>query len=165
MPKKVLTLCLVCRDDPPSPEAPDGQRKILLGMKKRGFGMGKWNGFGGKVTEGETIEDATKRELLEESGLTATTLEKVGVLQFSWQGKEEDILEVHSFKAIDFSGEPQETEEMKPEWFLIKDIPFENMWPDDKYWVPLFLEGKKFEGKFLYDDDNNVVEYDLKETT
>ena len=134
-------------------------------MKKRGFGMGKWNGFGGKVNEGETIEDATKRELLEESGLTAANLEKVGVLQFSWQGKEEDILEVHSFNALDFSGEPQETEEMKPQWFNINEIPFEKMWPDDKYWVPLFLEGKKFEGKFLYDDDNNVVEYDLKETT
>ena len=23
--------------------------KVLLGMKKRGFGVGKWNGFGGKV--------------------------------------------------------------------------------------------------------------------
>ncbi|MSU60307.1 MAG: 8-oxo-dGTP diphosphatase [Candidatus Staskawiczbacteria bacterium] len=152
MSKKVLTLCLICREG-----------AILLGMKKRGFGMGKWNGFGGKVNEGETIEDATKRELLEESGLTATTLEKVGILRFNWQGKEEDILEVHSFKALDFSGEPMETEEMKPQWFSIKDIPFEKMWPDDKYWVPLFLEGKKFEGKFLYDNENNVVEYDLKE--
>ena len=25
-------------------------REVLLGMKKRGFGTGKWNGFGGKVT-------------------------------------------------------------------------------------------------------------------
>ena len=23
--------------------------RVLLGMKKRGFGVGKWNGFGGKV--------------------------------------------------------------------------------------------------------------------
>ena len=53
--KKVLTLCLILKDG-----------KMLLGMKKRGFGMGNWNGFGGKVQEGETIEDATKRELLEE---------------------------------------------------------------------------------------------------
>lgn len=28
---------------------------ILLGWKKRGFGQGKWNGFGGKVEPGETI--------------------------------------------------------------------------------------------------------------
>ena len=28
---------------------------ILLAMKKRGFGINKWNGAGGKVEEGETI--------------------------------------------------------------------------------------------------------------
>ena len=42
--KKVLTLVYI-RDD----------ENILLGLKKRGFGTGKWNGFGGKVQAGETI--------------------------------------------------------------------------------------------------------------
>ena len=28
--------------------------KVLLGMKKRGFGVGKWNGFGGKVSAHRT---------------------------------------------------------------------------------------------------------------
>lgn len=31
------------------------QKQILLAMKKRGFGVGKWNGAGGKVEDGETI--------------------------------------------------------------------------------------------------------------
>ena len=35
--------------------------RVLLGMKKRGFGAGKWNGFGGKVETGETIEDGARR--------------------------------------------------------------------------------------------------------
>jgi len=34
---------------------------ILLGMKKRGFGAGRWNGFGGKVDADETILQAAKR--------------------------------------------------------------------------------------------------------
>ena len=38
-------------------------------MKKRGFGAGRWNGFGGKVAPAETIEDAARRELLEEAGV------------------------------------------------------------------------------------------------
>ena len=42
--RKVLTLAFIR----------DGDR-LLLGMKKRGFGAGKWNGFGGKVDPGETI--------------------------------------------------------------------------------------------------------------
>lgn len=34
---------------------------ILLGLKKRGFGLGKWNGFGGKVIAGETFTQAAVR--------------------------------------------------------------------------------------------------------
>ena len=53
-------------------------------MKKRGFGEGRWNGFGGKLHEGETCEEAALRELEEESGLKATSVEKVGELHFSF---------------------------------------------------------------------------------
>ena len=151
MSRKILTLCLIQKD---------GQ--MLLGMKKRGFGMGKWNGFGGKVGGGETIEEAMRRELREESGLTAIMLEKVGVLDFSWKAKPEDILEVNIFKA-DVSGQPVETEEMVPQWFDIDEIPFESMWADDKYWIPLFLEGKNFKGEFIFDGDNNIVSHTLHE--
>ena len=35
--------------------------KVLLGYKKRGFGADRWNGFGGKVQQGETIEEAAIR--------------------------------------------------------------------------------------------------------
>lgn len=47
---KLLTLVLVVQPG-----------RVLLGMKKRGFGAGRWNGFGGKVQSGETIEDAARR--------------------------------------------------------------------------------------------------------
>lgn len=69
--KKVLTLCLLCQ--PP---------RILLGMKKRGFGAGRWNGFGGKLEQGESIEEAAKREFLEEAGITVGEIDKRGVLEF-----------------------------------------------------------------------------------
>ena len=48
-------------------------QKVLLGYKKRGFGAGRWNGFGGKVETGETLEQAARRELKEESGAQNTT--------------------------------------------------------------------------------------------
>ncbi len=153
MTRKILTLLIIHKD---------GQ--VLLGMKKRGFGMGKWNGFGGKVEKDETIEDAAKRELFEEVGITVPSIEKLGVLDFSWRGKEQDILEVNIFRATDFSGEPQETEEMKPQWFDIAEIPFDKMWVDDKYWMSLFLENKKFSGKFVFDEHTNILEYELKES-
>ena len=147
--KKILTLCIIHQHP-----------KILLGLKKRGFGMGRWNGFGGKIENGETIEDAAKRELLEEAGIVVENLEQFGTLEFSWEGKPE-ILEVHIFKVNEFSGEPEESEEMKPQWFKIDQIPYELMWPDDRYWMHLFLENKKFKGRFLFDESDNVLEHSL----
>ena len=137
--------------------------KILLGMKKRGFGKGKWNGFGGKV-EMEGVEDAAKRELMEEGGLEAKDLEKVGILDFEFQGNPE-IIQVHIFKIGDYSGEPEESEEMRPKWFHIDEIPFMEMWPDDMYWMPMFLKGKKFKGKFLFGEGNAILEKELEEVT
>ena len=124
--------------------------RILLAMKKRGFGAGKWNGVGGKLETGETVEEAAKREAWEEIGVTITDMEKFGVIDFTFQ-EGSDPMEVHIFKVNQFDGAPAETEEMKPEWFDVDKIPFADMWPDDQYWLPLLLQGKKFRGRFLFD--------------
>lgn len=146
--KKVQTLCIIHKHP-----------YILLGMKKRGFGVGNWNGFGGKVHAGETIPDAAHRELFEEAGIEARNMEKAGILNFSFpDGKN---LEVHIFRADDFLGEPSESEEMVPKWFHIDEIPFNEMWPDDKHWMPLFLHGKKFNGKFTFDENSNISDFEL----
>lgn len=131
-------------------------------MKKRGFGVGRWNGFGGKVAEGETIEEAAKRELFEEASVRAGDIKKIGVIDFYWKDKE-DIIEVNIFKSESFTGIPTESEEMKPQWFDIKDIPFKDMWQDDTHWMPLFLDNKKFRGKFIFDDNDNILEKELNE--
>lgn len=146
----VQTLCIVYK----YPE-------MLLGMKKRGFGAEKWNGFGGKLEDGENIEEAAKREIKEEAGIAINKLEKFGIITFEFKNNPE-MPEVHIFRAKEFSGEPVETEEMKPQWFDIKNIPYDSMWPDDRFWMPLFLEGKKFRGKFLFDDYNKIIKHDLE---
>lgn len=33
-------------------------------------------------------------------------------------------------------------DEMIPSWFNLKDLPFQEMWKDDQYWMPLFLAVK-----------------------
>jgi len=149
--KKLLTLCIIHQHP-----------KVLLGMKKRGFGVGRWNGFGGKVVPGETIEDAAKREMFEEAGIKLKNIEKVAIIEFEFKGNPE-ILETHIFKSNDFDGVPTESEEMKPKWFFIDEIPFKEMWPDDIHWIPLFLKGKKFKGKFLFGEADAVLEKELIE--
>ena len=151
--KKQLTLCIIHQGD-----------KVLLGMKKRGFGAGRWNGFGGKVDPGETVEEAARREVKEEAGIAVDDLTKLGVIDFEFQGKP-GILEVNIFKSTGFSGETAESDEMKPQWFDVDKIPFAEMWPDDIHWMPLFLSGKRFTGSFLFGEDggNTIVEKELRE--
>jgi 8-oxo-dGTP diphosphatase/2-hydroxy-dATP diphosphatase len=145
-PRKLLTLCLITKDN-----------QVLLGMKKKGFGAGRWNGFGGKVEQGESIEDAAKREVQEEAGVTVDTLEEVGVISFDFEEDQGKILEVHIFKADSFSGEPAESDEMNPQWFAVDQIPYEQMWSDDQYWLPMLLAGKHFEGNFLFDRPSDAT--------
>lgn len=137
------------------------QNQILLGMKKRGFGQDRWNGFGGKVQPNEEIRTAAMRELLEEANIQVADLKPRGILTFEFGGQP-DILEVHLFSADEFIGEPKETEEMKPQWFDLDKIPFDSMWPDDPYWLPLILQSKNVEGKFLFRDKNAVLKHEIK---
>jgi 8-oxo-dGTP diphosphatase/2-hydroxy-dATP diphosphatase len=129
-------------------------------MKKRGFGAGRWNGFGGKVESGETIAEAAARELFEESNLVAGDLLEIGILIFKFADATPD-LEVHVFRVDKFTGEPQESEEMRPQWFKIADIPYEQMWADDILWLPLLIAGQKFKGEFVFDRPSSA-EYAAK---
>ena len=149
--KKIMTLVII-HDHP----------RVLLGKKKRGFGVGRWNGFGGKVNEGESIEKAAVRELKEEVGIETFQIEKIGINEFEWQNGSE-TLEVHIFKSKDFRGEPSESDEMSPRWFFADEIPFGEMWSDDVYWFPYFMRGKKFRGKFIFDEKDKVIDYSLNE--
>lgn len=152
--RTILTLCLIVRDD-----------RILLGMKKRGFGMGRWNGFGGKVEEGESIEEGAKRETLEESGVTITEMEAVGIHEFEFARDRGNILEVHVYRVTAWEGEPHETEEMRPQWFTTDAIPYDAMWPDDIHWIPVFLAGKKFRTRFLFGEGDSVLENHVEEVS
>lgn len=150
---KVHTLCMIGKED-----------KVLLGMKKKGLGTGWWNGFGGKVEPGEEIETAAVRETEEEIGIKISELEKRGVIFFHFEG-DPDIIEVHIFAALQFEGEPQESEEMKPEWFDKDKMPYENMWPADREWLPMYLEGKYFGGDVNFTQDKEVISFDIHEVT
>lgn len=88
-PLKQATLCYLIKDD-----------QVLLAMKKRNFGEGKWNGIGGKPNLQETIEQAMIRETEEEISVTPTNFEKVAVIDF-YHPEEKTVLgwnqQVHVF--------------------------------------------------------------------
>eukprot|EP00741_Cyanophora_paradoxa_P020654 tig00021281_g19935.t1 len=150
--RKILTLVLVRKEG-----------HVLLGQKKRGFGQGFWNGFGGKLEQGETLEQAAHRELYEEAGIKARAMFHRGVLDFDWTDPSFSTpLQVHVFAVHEWDGEPHETEEMKPQWYHEKEIPLDKMWLDDRYWLPLFLANTYFHGWFYFRGDDHLIDFNIK---
>ncbi|MDD2487074.1 MAG: 8-oxo-dGTP diphosphatase [Candidatus Gracilibacteria bacterium] len=135
--------------------------EILLNMKKRGFGEGKYNGAGGKLESGETIIEGAKRELYEETGidLSAERFEKKGFFHFTFENRTDWNQEVTLFVIKDYTGEAFETEEMKPTWFNTEEIPYDKMWEDDSYWLPRVIKGEDVEYEFNFNDDGNILNY------
>lgn len=131
--------------------------QVLLAMKKRGFGAGKWNGYGGKVLEEETPRKAAIRELEEESSLIVAegALEQVALVRFYFEEKQ--LFECHVFLAEKWEGEPRESDEMNPCWFVILGLPFEKMWVADSKWIPLILSGKKLEVKVNFNASGDEI--------
>lgn len=140
--------------------------EILLAMKKRGFGEGRWNGVGGKLEPGESLEQAMIRETNEEIGVIPTKYEKVGDIRFDEFFKGEPaLMHVHVFVATEWSGEPAESEEMAPRWFNCADVPYADMWSDDPYWLPQVLDGKKISADFKLNESDNILSQKVDEVT
>ena len=125
--------------------------KVLLIRKKRGLGAGKINGPGGKLEPGESARDAAVREVQEEIGVTPLDLEDRGELHFQFA----DGYSLHCavFVAQDLEGEPIETAEATPFWVSTDALPLDEMWEDDRYWLPQVLAGQRFQGWFLFDGE------------
>ena len=151
---KQTTLCLLIKEN-----------EIFLAMKKRGFGVGRWNGTGGKFDpeKGDSsILDAAIRETKEEIGVEVKNPKKVGLFHFKFANKEEWNQDVSLFVAREWLGEPTESEEMMPKWFSFDKIPYESMWPDDTHWLPHILKNKKLEADFLFGEGDKILDYNIK---
>ncbi len=138
----------------------DGQ--ILLGLKARKMGAGRRSNPGGNLEEKDvSIEASAKREVWEEIKVVVEEMEKVGVIDFAMPHKGIDI-QMHIFKVTRFSGEPQETTELRDlRWYPRDQQPLKEMWPDDEFWLPYYLEGKQFTGKFLLGEQEAVLNHEI----
>ena len=64
---------------------------------------------------------------------------------------------MHVFLARRWEGNPVESDEMRPTWCKINELPFESMWDDAFYWLPRILQGEETKARFVYKDDNQTV--------
>lgn len=140
-PKDLATLLFLFRGD-----------EVLLIHKKRGLGMGKINGPGGRLEPGESYPAAAVRETEEETGLRVSGLWETAELSFVFV----DGYSLHAkiFFADRFEGEPSESDEAIPFWCPVKEIPWHRMWADDPLWLKPALLGNYVTGRFIFDGDD-----------
>lgn len=146
---RLTTLCYVVKDE-----------KVLLAMKKRGLGEGKWNGPGGKVQFGETPLQACKREFFEETQAGVVDPEHRGIIEFVFEKKPDWDQRCYIYVGRDLSGQPQETEEMLPAWYKLDELPFDKMWEDDALWLLGVLKGGRVNMRFYFDEQGVMDKYE-----
>ncbi|KAJ2674517.1 Nudix (Nucleoside diphosphate linked moiety X)-type motif 1 [Coemansia sp. RSA 1085] len=146
----------------PFERSSDGVGRVLLGLKKRGLGEGLWNGFGGKLETGETLYACAQRELEEECGLMAKRLDYVGVLFMKCSDELE--LTIFVYTAEDLVGDIVESDEMRPQWFHVNELPYTGAYEESRLWWPAMLDGARFTGHFTFNGDD-LVEHCIEEVT
>ena len=96
--------------------------RILLGKRGEGYGKGTWGLPGGHLEFGESLEDAARRELKEETGLRAKSLTFKNIVN----RKSGDSHYIHIGFLAEADGEPELCE---PEacsewgWFPLDTLP------------------------------------------
>ena len=130
----------------------DGE--LLLIHKKRGFGGGKINGPGGRIEPGESSTEAAIREVAEEVGLRIESPQRMADLKFAFT--DGYTLEVDVYVTARFHGDPTETDEAKPFWTTLDEIPYDRMWEDDRLWLPRVLRGEYVSGRFVFHEDRMI---------
>ena len=137
----------------------DDEGRVLLGRKRRGMGVGKWNGFGGKIEPGETMRQCAVRELREESGITVRPedLDLAADLYFDLPSDGRWSHGGMVYFVRKWQGVPHLSEEMEPRWFSLDQLPYEEMWEADRIWLPQLLAGKQLRGTNLFAPDGDHV--------
>ncbi len=141
-------------------------RRVLLQLKAKGrFGGGFWNAPGGKLADGEAPEEATVREVREETGLAVGDLRDHGTLSFYFGTPAEPDIVVRVYAAGHVEGELQANDEGKLEWFDEESLPYDQMWADDRFWLPHVLAGRRVAGVFRFSGDmTQLLSHELEVT-
>ena len=125
-------------------------------VKENDENRDKWIGIGGKLESGESPHDCARREILEETGFCADTLNYRGLVTFV--SNEYGTEYMHLFTCNDFSGKMiSECDEGELAWVDIDKIHTLPIWEGDKIFFELLKnESRFFSLKLVYDKDSLV---------
>lgn len=112
----------------------------------------KWIGIGGKFEEGESPEDCMRREMREETGLSAESWEYRGIVTFV--SDEWGTEYMHLFRCLDFSGQISDCDEGVLEWIEKDRLLSLPIWEGDRIFLRLLdSDCPFFSLKLCYEGD------------
>lgn len=132
-------------------EKDDSYLLLYRNKKDVDVNKNKWIGVGGHVEPGETIEEALKREIKEETGLDVIRYEKKGVIYFNC----EDLSEImHLYVVSEVQGNLIECNEGTLQYIKKNDLFSLPMWAGDKIFLKKLLTNDPyFELELNYQND------------
>lgn len=143
---KQTTLCYIEKDE----------KYLMLHRTKKenDINKDKWIGIGGHIEPGETALDCARREIFEETGLSAKDIHYRGVVTFHSDIYESE--QMHLFSVYDFEGDITECDEGELEWIDKSELFSLPMWEGDKIFLSLIANPKEkfFELTLSYSKDN-----------
>lgn len=121
--------------------------------------LGKYNGIGGKLERDEDVWEGMRREIREETGLEATSMQLRGTLAWADFGPRKEDWLAFVFLVDGFTGDPlAENEEGTLSWKSVDRIGELPMWKGDRLFLPLVFDGdeRPFHGYMRYEGDEPV---------
>jgi len=121
----------------------------------------KWVGVGGKFEEKETPFDCVRREIFEETGLTAGKLNYRGLVTFV--SNEFGTEYMHLFHTNEFSGElTRDCNEGNLEWVDKNEITKLPLWEGDKIFLDLLGKNVPFFSLKLVYEGQKLISHTLE---
>lgn len=128
---------------------------LYRNKKINDINFGKWIGVGGHIEEEETIEQALKREVYEETGCVLVEYNKRGIVDFYYN----DVFKekMYIFTSNEFVGEISKCDEGELSWIQKDNIYDLSLWEGDKIFLDILLnETVYFEIELYYENDKLV---------
>ncbi len=147
--KKIFTVCYFINK----------AGEVLLGEKKVRLGAGCLNGPGGTLESEQSIIENAIDESVNECGLFPIQIKECGISLLTGYPEGEQR-ELHYFWIPEYRGKLlKESDEMKNfHWHAEKDIPYDKMFRNDFYTLPLFFKREKRICLF-YPNESNWIDH------
>lgn len=126
---------------------------LYRNKKKNDSNEGKWLGVGGKLEDGETIDECARREVFEETGISKANLVRVGLIHFRSDIYPDEDMYLY-VGHIDKKPELNETCEGELKWIKKEKVMELPLWEGDRVFLKDLSEGRRdFEYVLSYSKD------------